>query len=145
MARPLAAARRRRQPRAAIGGDGGEGASGIGGGIFNATSGTLTIKPRLGAKQGVQAGPRHRRHHGQSGSGRIRRAGRRRRRRHGRWRKFALRQRSGHTGQPGAIDLFSVGIGGGIANFGTANIDNTTITGNHASTNDNDVDGTITP
>ena len=48
-------------------------------------------------------------------------------------------------GSAGATDLFSVGIGGGIATFGTANIDNTTITGNHASTNDNDVDGTILP
>ena len=36
-----------------------------------------------------------------------------------------------------------VGVGGGIATFGTALIDNTTITGNTASTNDNDVDGTI--
>jgi hypothetical protein len=49
------------------------------------------------------------------------------------------------TGQPGATDLFSVGIGGGIATFGTANIDDTMITGNQASTNDPDVDGTFTP
>ena len=48
-------------------------------------------------------------------------------------------------GQSGTTDLFSVGIGGGVATFGTAHADNTTITGNLASTNDNDVDGTITP
>ena len=46
-------------------------------------------------------------------------------------------------GNPGTTDLFSVGIGGGLTTFGTAVIDNTTITGNHASTNDNDVDGTF--
>ena len=40
-------------------------------------------------------------------------------------------------GQPGVTDLSSVGVGGGIATFGTAIVDNTTITGNHASTNPN--------
>ena len=34
------------------GGAGGEGATGSGGGIFNSATGTLTIKPRLGAKKG---------------------------------------------------------------------------------------------
>ena len=48
-------------------------------------------------------------------------------------------------GQPGVTDLFSAGVGGGIATFGTAIVDNTTITGNQASTNDNDVDGKTTP
>jgi hypothetical protein len=48
-------------------------------------------------------------------------------------------------GQSGATDLFSVDIGVVVATFGTAQADNTTITDNHASTNDNNVDGTITP
>ena len=47
------------------------------------------------------------------------------------------------TGQNGTVDPFTVGVGGGIATFGNTTIDNTSITGNHADTNDNDVDGTI--
>jgi hypothetical protein len=46
-------------------------------------------------------------------------------------------------GQPGATDLFSVGIGGGIATFGTAPVDNTTISGNQASTSAPNVDGNL--
>ena len=46
-------------------------------------------------------------------------------------------------GQNGTVDTFTVGVGGGIATFGNTTIDNVTITGNTASTNDNDVDGTI--
>jgi hypothetical protein len=38
----------------------------------------------------------------------------------------------------------SVGVGGGIATFGTANVDNTSIFGNQASTNDPNDDGTLT-
>ena len=38
--------------RAGNGGTGGDGGFGIGGGIFNAMNGTLTIKPRQGAKKG---------------------------------------------------------------------------------------------
>ena len=51
----------------------------------------------------------------------------------------------GHVtaGQNGSVDTFTVGVGGGIATFGNTTIDNTMITGNTASTNDNDVDGTI--
>jgi hypothetical protein len=52
---------------------------------------------------------------------------------------------SATPGQPGATDLFSVGIGGGVATFGITHVDDTIITGNNASTNFNDVDGTITP
>ena len=37
----------------------------------------------------------------------------------------------------------TAGVGGGIAILGTATIDDTTITGNTASTTDNDVDGTF--
>jgi len=128
------------------GGDGGEGASGVGGGIFNATTGTLTLEPRLGAKKGSKqakatdlittnqalAGSG-----GQGGAGGSATAG-------GGISPFGIHGVA-TPGQPGATDLFSVGVGGGIANFGTVHIDNTIITGNHASTNDNDVDGTITP
>ena len=128
------------------GGDGGEGASGVGGGIFNATTGTLTLKPRLGAKKGskqakatdvITTNQALAASGGQAGAGGGATAG-------------AGRSPFGVNGvatpgQPGVTDLFSVGVGGGIATFGTANVDNTTITGNHASTNDNDVDGTITP
>ena len=46
-------------------------------------------------------------------------------------------------GQNGTGDTFTVGVGGGIATFGNTTIDNTSITGNTPSTNDNDVDGTI--
>jgi hypothetical protein len=46
------------------------------------------------------------------------------------------------VGAPGAAGFN--GVGGGIATFGTAIIDNTIITDNTASTNDNDVDGTLT-
>ena len=52
---------------------------------------------------------------------------------------------AGHAtpGNNGSVDTFSVGIGGGIAIIGTAVIDNTTISGNHATTADPDVDGTF--
>jgi hypothetical protein len=39
-------------------------------------------------------------------------------------------------------NLFSAG-GGGIANFGTAPVDNTTSSGNQASTSDPNVDGNL--
>ena len=48
-------------------------------------------------------------------------------------------------GANGAAHPLSVGAGGGIFTVATATIDFTTITGNTASTQDNDVDGTITP
>jgi hypothetical protein len=128
------------------GGAGGEGASGVGGGIFNATTGTFTLKPRLGAKKGSKqahatdvittnqalAGSG-----GQGGAGGGATAG-------AGSSPFGANG-AANAGQPGATDLFSAGVGGGIANFGTANIDNTLITGNNASTNDPNGDGTITP
>ncbi len=126
------------------GGDGGEGASGVGGGIFNATNGTLTLKPELGAKKGSKqahaidvittnnalAGSG-----GQAGAGGGATAG-------GGNSPFGVNG-AANAGQPGATDLFSAGVGGGVGTFGTADFDNTTITGNHASTNDNNVDGHI--
>ena len=62
----------------------------------------------------------------------------------------ARRGRHGHRqrprqANPARTDLLSVGVGGRIATFGTAQAENATISDNHASTNDNDVDGTITP
>ena len=64
-----------------------------------------------------------------------------------RWRTAGIGQSNGTAtpGQSGATDLFSVDIGVVVATFDTAQADNTTITDNHASTNDNNIDGTITP
>jgi hypothetical protein len=47
------------------------------------------------------------------------------------------------VGVPGLDGFAGVGVGGGLATLGAATIDNTTIAGNTASTNDNDVDGTF--
>ena len=49
----------------------------------------------------------------------------------------------GTPGNNGTVDTLSVGIGGGIAIIGTAVIDNTSITGNNATTADPNVDGTF--
>ena len=49
------------------------------------------------------------------------------------------------AGANGAPNPLSIGAGGGIFTVATATIDFTTITGNSASSLDNDVDGTITP
>ena len=119
----------------------------MGGGIFNATTGTLTLKPRLGAKKGSKQAKATDVITANQALAGVGRAGGHRGRRHA---PAAAEPPAGSTapptaGQPGATDLFSVGVGGGIATFGTANVDNTTISGNHASTNDNDVDGTLTP
>ncbi len=127
------------------GGAGGEGGTGIGGGIFNAVTGTLTINPRLGAKKGskqAKATDVITANLAASASGGLAGAG------GGATGGIGIVPGGNGTatpGQPGAADLFSVGVGGGIATFGTTHIDNTLITGNHASTNDPNVDGTITP
>ncbi len=128
------------------GGDGGEGGIAEGGGIFNATTGTLVLKPRLGAKKGskqakatdvITGNLALSASGGLAGAGGAATAGL--------GRPLNGVNGTATAGQPGATDLLSVGVGGGVATFGTANADNTSITGNHASTNDNDVDGTITP
>ncbi len=48
-------------------------------------------------------------------------------------------------GANGVAHPLSIGAGGGIFTVATATIDFTTISGNFASSLDNDVDGTITP
>jgi hypothetical protein len=126
------------------GGAGGEGGIGTGGGIFNAATGTLAIKPRLGTSTGSKQGKATdviTANLATSASGGLAGAG------GGATAGFG--QLPGVNGiatlgQGGATDLFSVGIGGGVATFGTTIADNTTITGNHASTSDNDVEGIIT-
>ena len=128
------------------GGDGGFSSFGIGGGIHNAGNTTLVINPRLNVKKGSSqskatdlitlnqalsaAG-------GAPGTGGTATAG------------------TGGTpngpngtatqGTNGAAHPLSIGAGGGIFTVATATIDFTTIIGNTASTQDNDVDGTITP
>jgi hypothetical protein len=120
------------------GGNSGEGASGAGGGIFNATTGTLTLKPELGAKKGtkqakatdvITTNQALAATGGQAGAGGSATAP------HG----------VATLGQPGVTGLFSAGVGGGLATIPLAHVDNTTIKGNHASTNDNDVDGPTGP
>ena len=118
------------------GGDSGEGASGIGGGVFNATTGTLTLEPRLGAKKGskqakatdvITTNKALAATGGQPGAGGSATAP------HG----------VATPGQPGVTGLFSAGVGGGLANFGTATVDNTTDSGNQASTSDPNGDGNV--
>ncbi len=127
------------------GGAGGEGATGAGGGIFNATTGNLTLKPRLGAKKGskqAKSTDTITTNNALSASGGLAGAGGGATAGTG---QIPGDDGTATAGQSGATDLFSVGIGGGVATFGTFHADNTTITGNHASTNDDNVDGTITP
>jgi hypothetical protein len=127
------------------GGNGGVGGTGIGGGLFDANTGTLVIKPRLGAKKGSSQAKA-------TDTITLNDAG------------FALGATGGAVGIPvlgiggtpnghfgtvisngtvGTKGSNGVGVGGGIAIIGTATIDDTNITGNHASNNDDDVDGTF--
>ena len=125
---------------AATGGNGGNGGIGEGGAIE--TGGTLTIKPRFGAKTGsaqtkatsvittnrafggAGGGP------GNPGTATGGTGG----------------SPDGGTGHvlaraAGAAGSAGEGFGGGIVIFGTTTIDDTTITGNFAATHDNDVSG----
>ena len=126
------------------GGSGGEAGIGEGGGLFDALSGTLTIKPRLGAKKGsAQAAATNMITGNKAFSSAAGVAG------------VAGNATVGSGGTPtggdgvlthganGTVDTFTVGVGGGIAIVGTAIIDNTTISDNFASTNDDDVLGTF--
>jgi hypothetical protein len=127
------------------GGNGGEGGIGQGGGIDNENTGILVIKPRQGAKKNSpqsQATDTITANQALAGSG-------------GFGGDVGASQvpgpggaRAGNTGllTPGTIgttNLFSVGVGGGLTNLGNATIDNTTITGNFATTNSSDVEGTF--
>jgi hypothetical protein len=129
------------------GGDGGEGASGLGGGIFNATTGTLTLKPRLGAVPGsaqaqatdvITTNQALAATGGEAGAGGTATGGLGRS-----TQTFKGTNGVATPGQPGVTDLFSVGVGGGIATFGTAVVDNTTISGNQATTSDPNIDGKL--
>jgi len=126
------------------GGDRGEGGIGQGGGIEDTSSGTLVIAPRQGAKKGSkQAKATDVITSNQALSATAGAAG------HGGTATPGVGGFLGGNpgtavqGQPGAFDPLSVGVGGGAALFGTATIDNTSITGNHASTNFGNVEGTF--
>ncbi len=132
------------------GGDSGVGASGLGGGFFNATKATLTLKPRLGAAKGsrqakatdvITTNKALAATGGQPGAGGSATGGL----------GTGSAGVNGVTGvatpgQPGASELFSRRAPGdaGIVNLGTAAVDNTTISGNQASTSDPNVDGNLT-
>jgi hypothetical protein len=126
------------------GGIGGESGIGIGGGVFVANTGSLTLKPRLGAKKGSkQAGATNVITANQANAGSAGGAGP-----GGSATLGAAGTPGGISGRAtpgdnGSVDTFSAGVGGGIAIIGTALIDNTTISGNHATTSDPDVDGTF--
>jgi hypothetical protein len=126
------------------GGNGGESGFSLGGGVFVDSSGTLTINPRQGARKGSKQAQATDQITGNdafdSGAGSPGHAG-------------SVTIAPGGTvggaagelflGQNGTVDTFTSGVGGGIATFGNTTIDNTNITGNFASTNDSNTDGTI--
>ncbi len=126
------------------GGNGGESGFGIGGGITVDVSGTLLIDPRRGARKGSKqakaTGVITTNHAFDSGGGTPGHAS-----------SVGIglggspsgANGSVLAGQNGTADTSTVGVGGGIATFGNTTIDNVSITGNTASTNDNDIDGTI--
>jgi hypothetical protein len=127
------------------GGLGGDGGLGMGGGIFNANTGALTIKPRQGAKKGskqakatdvITANLANRAHGGVGGLSSTASTG-------GPGGGPNGTTGFGSVGLPGVDGSAGFGQGGGIATKGTATIDNTTITGNTASNDDNDVNGML--
>ena len=121
------------------GGDGGFSSFGIGGGISNENGATLAINPRLGAKKGSKATDLITANQALAATGGAPGAG-----------GAAIAGTGGPSGvatagQPGVAHPLSIGAGGGIFTVPTATIDFTSITGNFASSLDNDVDGTIVP
>ena len=126
------------------GGNGGFGGDGLGGAIFDAKSATLVLAPRLGAKKGskqfkatdtISANQANQGSGGRGGAagGAIGGQG---------------QTPGGPAGQAfpgiaGVAGVEGVGLGGGLDFFpgGDVTIDNTNITGNNASTADNDVSG----
>jgi hypothetical protein len=130
------------------GGDGGLGGEGLGGGLFNAAGGTviasLLINPRLHARKGSKqskATDLITSNQALSGTGESPGSG--------------GAATAGAGGSPGGANgvatqgangvahPLSIGSGGGIFAVATAVIDFTSITGNTASTLDNDVDGSV--
>src|SRR5262249_8057856 len=118
-----------------------------GGGIFNTAAGTLTIQPRLGAHKGSKqskatdtiTGNQANRGFGGSGgpAGGVSA---------GAGGSPGGSAGAAFPGSNGAAGVAGVGIGGGLdlVTRGTAPDRDTTITGNTASTTDNDVSGTFT-
>ena len=124
------------------GGRGGNGGFGVGGGIFNAANARLTIDPRLGAKKGSrQSKATNTITDNQANSGLGGAGGQ------GGDDVAGLGGRpnglfgTAVPGTAGANGVSGIGIGGGLVYLtgGIAMIANTNITGNRASTADNDV------
>jgi hypothetical protein len=127
-----------------VGGDGGYSSLGYGGGIFNGMPAILVINPRQGAKKHssqskttntITANKALLAPGGAPGSGGEATAG------SGGSHDGASGIRV--TGPSGSSHPQSFGEGGGVFIVATATIDFTTITGNFASSQDNDVYGTI--
>jgi hypothetical protein len=129
-----------------FGGNGGDGGNGGGGAINNLASGVLTINPRLGAKKGskqfkatdvITGNSAHAGPGSAGGSLGVAQAGT-----GGSPSGAAGTSFPGHFGTAGTA---GTGVGGGLdlITGGTVVIDNTTISGNSATTTDNDVHGTF--
>jgi hypothetical protein len=128
------------------GGNGGDGGDGFGGAINNLPSGIITIKPRLGARKGskqsraVNQFTKNLANQGDGGGGGT----------NGTATPGPGGSPSGTTGAidpslPGGRGIHGMGVGGGLDLDvgGTAVIDNTTVTGNQASSSGNDVAGSF--
>jgi hypothetical protein len=130
-----------------IGGEGGVGGIGQGGGIFDGPGGHLALMPRLNTQPGTaqanatdlitanQAFQESGGNGGLGGNAVVGFGGA------GNPNGAFGHLSAGHNGANHVAT--SLGVGGGINIVGSATIDNTTITGNHASTSDNDVHGTF--
>ena len=127
-----------------VGGDGGFSSYGVGGGIYNGLNTVLVINPRKGARKGssqAKATSMITANQALSATGGVPGAG-----------GSATPGQGGSpggatgnavAGKSGSPHPLSIGAGGGIYTVATATIDSTSITGNFASSLDNDVDGTI--
>jgi hypothetical protein len=129
------------------GGNSGSGGDGLGGGVLNASTGTLVIAPRLGAKKGSMQAKSTSTITSNQAAGGI--AG------IGGFGGSAIAGSSGTpnphlgqatTGNPGSPGASGKGIGGGLnlVSGGQAKLDNTTVATNQASTSNADIFGTFT-
>lgn len=124
-------------------GNGGIGGFGVGGGLSH-RDGTLVINPRKGAKSGSTQAKATDLINGNVAQGVLGGFG-------GATGKVVAGLGGSPNGPKGHVILkfagsagtLGSGIGGGVAILAPATIDNTSITGNHASTADNDVNGTF--